>query len=77
MLGVFGVRAARVLSQNLYARLNKAPAADYRPQNIWLSILDLSDGTALALYGQHHWRGSTPLGLKRYLDHSFMALFRT
>ena len=74
--GVFGVRAAPVLLDNLAAPDDGAPARSYRPQSRWLSIMDLGDGRALAVRG-HLWRlGRLALVLKRYLDLGFVRRMR-
>eukprot|EP01036_Dinobryon_divergens_P039647 gene39647-52294_t len=63
--GVFGVRAAPVLLQNLAALGSGAPMERYRPQRHWLSIMDLGDGTGLAMRGGLWWMGRGALALKR------------
>lgn len=71
--GVFGVRAAPVLLANLIARATDAPLKAYRPQARWLSIMDLGDGTGLALRGDFWTHGRPALWLKRRLDLGFVA----
>lgn len=75
--GVFGVRAAPILAANLIARARGAPLRAYDPQRRWLSIMDLGDGTGLALRGGLWWRGRTALWLKRRLDLGFVAKARS
>lgn len=75
-VGVFGVRAAAVLIDNLCAAATGAPLRPYRPQKRWLSILDLADGTALAMRGRLWWVGRLALGLKRRLDLGFVKRSR-
>ncbi|MFC6755199.1 FAD-dependent oxidoreductase, partial [Halorubrum tibetense] len=76
--GVFAVRQASVLFDNLMATLLKQPLRAYRAQTSFLSILSLGDGTAMAtrangmmptLSGRWVWRW------KDRIDRSFMALF--
>lgn len=74
--GVFGVRAAAVLIDNLCATTTGAPLRAYRPQEQWLSILDLADGTALAMRGRLWWAGRLALWLKRRLDRGFVKRSR-
>ncbi|MDP2213722.1 NAD(P)/FAD-dependent oxidoreductase [Phenylobacterium sp.] len=74
--GVFGVRAAPVLKANLVARAQGGRPRPYRPQTRWLSIMDLGDGTGLALRGRLWWRGRTALWVKRRLDLRFVAAAR-
>lgn len=75
-LGVFGVRAGPVLLHNLSAAIQGEALSAYRPQSLWLSVLDLGDGTGLALWGRLWWLGRAPLWLKRWLDRTFLALHR-
>ena len=74
--GVFGVRAAPVLLNNIIATQLGRPLKPYRPQSRWLSIMDLGDGTALAMRGRHWWMGRLPLAVKRWLDLRFVAANR-
>ncbi|MGV9010019.1 NAD(P)/FAD-dependent oxidoreductase [Brevundimonas sp.] len=74
--GVFGVRAADVLIANLCALGAGTPQRPYRPQAQWLSIMDLGDGTAMALRGGLWWRGRAALWLKRRLDLGFVDQHR-
>ena len=55
--GVFGVRAAPILLENLLALARHSPLQTYRPQGQWLSIMDLGNGTGLALRGQSRLAG--------------------
>jgi NADH dehydrogenase FAD-containing subunit len=71
-VGVFGVRAGRVLARNLLAFISGERLAAFHPQRRWLSIMDLGDGTGLALRGRLWWMGRAALRLKRHLDHGFV-----
>ncbi|MFM1959390.1 MAG: hypothetical protein RL588_907 [Pseudomonadota bacterium] len=71
--GVFGVRAAPVLARNLAALATGGSLATYAPQSRWLSILDLGDGTGLALRGRLWSLGRGALFLKRRLDLGFVG----
>jgi NADH dehydrogenase FAD-containing subunit len=74
--GVFGVRAATTLAGNLRALGLSQPLQSYRPQTRWLKILDLGDGTGLAMRGGLWWLGRAALALKRRIDRQFMARYR-
>jgi len=74
--GVFGVRAAPVLLHNLAALGLGAPMRRFQPQRRWLSIMDLGDGTGLAMRGRLWWMGRTALALKRRLDLGFIDRMR-
>jgi NADH dehydrogenase FAD-containing subunit len=71
-VGVFGVRAAPKLAWNLAAMAQARPLKVYTPQTRWLSIMDLGDGTGLALRGRGWWLGRGALRLKRRLDLGFV-----
>lgn len=70
--GLFGVRAAPILLNNLAALGDGRPVLGYRPQQTWLSIMDLGDGRGLAMRGSFWWLGRSALRLKRYLDQDFV-----
>ena len=74
--GVFGVRAAEVLIDNLCALGTGTKPRPYRPQARWLSIMDLGDGTGLAMRGDLWWQGRLALALKRRLDIGFVERHR-
>lgn len=74
--GVFGVRAAPVLLHNLAALGSGEPLRRYVPQRRWLSIMDLGDGTGLAMRGQLWWMGRSALALKRRIDLGFVGRMR-
>lgn len=74
--GVFGVRAAPVLVHNLGALANGSEMRPYAPQSRWLSILDLGDGTGLALRGGLWSQGRGALALKRWIDLGFLDRLR-
>jgi NADH dehydrogenase FAD-containing subunit len=71
-VGVFGVRAARVLAANLAAMAQGGPLTTFHPQRRWLAVLDLGDGTGLALRGRAWAFGRIALRFKRWLDHRFV-----
>jgi selenide,water dikinase len=74
--GVFAVRAAPVLHDNLCAALAGRPLRRYRPQKDYLKLISLGGKAALAerhglvLSGPLIWRW------KDQIDHRFMARFR-
>jgi len=72
MLGVFGVRAAKVLLSNLLARGGGGVATAYHPQASWLSILDLGDGNGLAMWRGKAVYGRLALALKRTVDFAWL-----
>jgi len=74
--GIFGVRAAPVLLNNLAAFREERPMRTYQPQRRWLAIMDLGDGSGFAHRGRFWWLGRTSLRLKRYLDLGFVRRMR-
>lgn len=74
--GVFGVRSAGTLAHNLAALADGGIFQTYRPQTNWLSIMDLGDGSGLALRGGAWWQGCAALKLKRLIDRRFISRYR-
>lgn len=74
--GVFGVRAAPILLNNLMALGDDRPLRRFQPQRRWLSIMDLGDGHGLAMRGRLWWLGRSALRLKRALDLAFVRRMR-
>jgi len=74
--GVFGVRAGPVLARNLAALGAGKRMRRYTPQARWLSVLDLGDGTGLALRGGLWSQGRGALALKRRIDLGFLDRLR-
>ncbi len=77
--GVYAVRAAPVLANNLRAVMRNPPVEPrlHDPQRNALAILDTSDGKALL-----YWRGwshhsALALRLKRWLDERWVKRYRT
>ncbi|MGQ9425159.1 NAD(P)/FAD-dependent oxidoreductase [Gilvimarinus sp. F26214L] len=76
-LGVFGVRQAQYVHRNLLAGLDGEALRVYRPQQRYLSILNLGDGTGLSTWGGLWWGGRVPLILKNHLDRRFLRQYRS
>ncbi|RLQ88420.1 NAD(P)/FAD-dependent oxidoreductase [Notoacmeibacter ruber] len=75
-VGVFGVRAAPILTHNLLARIAGDTMKAYRPQKRWFSALNLGDGTGFGQWGGYYWRGRLPLFMKDRIDRRFMEGYR-
>ena len=75
-IGVVAVRQGEVLSHNLPAAADGKPLRKYRPQRRHLLILNLADGTGLAVWNGLHYRGKLALWLKSYIDRRFMSGLR-
>lgn len=76
-VGVHGVRQGPVLLAGLEARRHVGPAPVYRPQRRMLSIIDLGQGSALAVRGSWWWLGRSSLLLKRVIDRRWLRTHRT
>ena len=75
-LGVFAVRQGPVIFRNLRAALEERPLSEYRPQGRFLYVLNLGDGTGLAVYGPLVWRGKLSWKLKHRIDKRFVEAHR-
>ncbi|MDP9410944.1 MAG: FAD-dependent oxidoreductase [Actinomycetota bacterium] len=75
-LGVFAVRQGPVIFRNLQAALAGTPLSEYRPQRNYLYVLNLGDGTGLAVYGRFSWRGRLSWRIKHSIDERFVREYR-
>ncbi|MEF2072099.1 NAD(P)/FAD-dependent oxidoreductase [Consotaella aegiceratis] len=75
-IGVYGVRAAPILEHNLLASLADRPLRRYRPQRRYLSILDIGDGTGLAMRGRLWLPGRAVARLKHWIDGRFLRRYQ-
>jgi hypothetical protein len=66
-----------VLLVNLLANLEGTPATEFRPQRLYLWIINLGDGTALAMRGGLWWRGRLAFRLKDWIDRRFLKELRS
>ncbi|NBZ89118.1 selenide, water dikinase SelD [Rhodobacteraceae bacterium CYK-10] len=73
--GVFAVRAAPVLLENLKASLTGAPLKEFRPQKDYLKLVSLGGKRALADKWGMRAKGAWAWGLKDRIDRRFMAMF--
>ena len=76
-LGVFAVRQGPVIFHNLQAALSGDPLSEYRPQRRFLYVLNLGDGTGLAVYGSLVWHGRLSWKLKHRIDKKFVEEHRS
>ncbi len=76
-LGVFAVRQGAVIFRNLQASLASAPLTEYVPQKRYLYVLNLGDGTGIAVYGHLSWRGRLSWWLKYLIDGRFVRKHRS
>jgi NADH dehydrogenase FAD-containing subunit len=75
-VGVYAVRESPILFRNLLATIEGKPLTAFKPQEKYLLIFNLGDGSGLLVWGSWIWRGRLAFTLKNYLDTSFMAKFQ-
>lgn len=75
-VGVHAVRQNPVLLHNLRAALEDEELQEYRPQKNFLVILNMGDGTGIAVRGPFTGNGAGALYLKNWIDHRFMRRFQ-
>lgn len=76
-VGVFGVRQAPILKDNLIkAAASSGGLEEYEPQEKFLIILNLGDGTGLAIRGNWHWHGKLAFKVKNFIDTRFMKKYQ-
>lgn len=74
--GVYAVREAPILWNNLKQYLNESTLKRYRPQSDYLSILYTGNEEAMLFYRGFTFHGRWCWKLKRRIDTSFMAKFK-
>jgi len=72
-LGIFAIRQGPVIHHNLKAVLRGEHLREFRPQNRYLYVLNLGDGTGLAVYGDLWWRGRLAYRIKYLIDGRFVS----
>lgn len=75
-LGVFAIRQGPLIYKNMLAFLEGREMTAFRPQPLFLYILNLADHDGLAIRGKAVWRGPAAWRLKDYIDRKFMRLFQ-
>ncbi|GMH61633.1 hypothetical protein TL16_g03298 [Triparma laevis f. inornata] len=74
--GVYAVRSGPILVTNLVNYLKEAPLVPYIPQDDFLKLLMLGDGTAVGFRFGLGLRGKWVWKLKDHIDQMFMDLFK-
>jgi len=75
-VGVYAVREAPILFRNLLATVKGESLKAFKPQERYLLIFNLGDGSGLFVWGSWIWKGRLVFAFKNYLDTSFMAKFQ-
>ncbi|MEO0540878.1 MAG: selenide, water dikinase SelD, partial [Cyanobacteria bacterium P01_A01_bin.105] len=73
--GVFAVRQGPPLYENLKRYLDKSAPKPFIPQQQFLNIIDIGDGSAIASRGALAWQSRLFRRWKDWIDNNFMALF--
>ncbi|MDB5310218.1 MAG: pyridine nucleotide-disulfide oxidoreductase family protein [Gemmataceae bacterium] len=73
--GVQAVREGRVLFDNIAAALRGGRLRSFRPRRAWLSLLNMSNGRAVAAYGPLAAAGRWARHLKSRIDRRWMKMF--
>jgi selenide,water dikinase len=73
--GVFSVRSGPVLWQNLQAKISGEPLELYRPQSLYLFLLNCGNGSAVMSYGSLAGRGGWAFKWKDFIDRGWMRKF--
>ena len=73
--GVFAVRMARPLAENLRRTVTGQALVQYRPQSRWLALISTGDRHAVASRGALYARGDWVWRWKDWIDRRFMRKF--
>lgn len=73
--GVFAVRMARPLAENLRRSVREQPLQAYRPQRRWLALISTGDRYAVASRGALGFSGAWVWRWKDWIDQRFMRRF--
>ncbi len=76
-VGVYAVRQAPVLKQNLIAAVRDKPLKKFKPQSKTLLILNLGNGSGLALWGPFAILSRLMMKAKDVIDRRFLKKFST
>jgi NADH dehydrogenase FAD-containing subunit len=71
-IGVYAIRQAPVLFHNLLTALDGGEPRRFRPQRRYLWIMNLGDGTGLAVRSGLWWHGRAAFWLKDRIDRRFL-----
>ncbi len=74
-VGVYAIREAPILADNIVRFSQGKPLKRYTPQNFYLSILSLAHQTGILQYGKLVFQGTWCWKLKDYIDRSFMKKY--
>ena len=75
-VGVYAVRQNPILHANLMAALEDGEMTRFEPQEAYMLIFNLGDGTGIFVRKSWVWNGKLAFKLKNYIDQRFMKTFQ-
>jgi len=75
-VGVYAVREGPILFHNLLASLRGEPLKVFRPQERYLLIFNLGDGSGLLVRNPFVWKGRLAFRWKSHIDTKFVSKFQ-
>ena len=75
-VGVYAVRENPILHNNLMAALEGGQMEEFTPQESYMLIFNMGDGTGIFVRNSWVWGGWLAFKLKDYVDTSFMKKFQ-
>ena len=75
-VGVYAVRQNPILHANLMAALEGGEMVQFTPQETYMLIFNLGDGTGIFVRKSWVWDGRLAFKLKNYVDQRFMKTFQ-
>jgi len=75
-VGVYAVRQASIIFDNIMASLKKEPLKEFSPQQQYLLILNLGDGNGIFTRHPFVVKAKWAFTLKDYIDRRFMSMFQ-
>ena len=75
-VGVYAVRQNPILYTNLLAALEVKDLEAFQPQETYLLVYNLGNGTGIFYRGKRVWKGRLIFHLKDYIDRRFMRKFQ-
>jgi NADH dehydrogenase FAD-containing subunit len=75
-VGVYAVRQNPILHENIMAALEGGEMKKFEPQEVYMLIFNLGDGTGIFVRKSWVWNGKLAFIMKNYIDKSFMKKFQ-
>ncbi|KGP93040.1 pyridine nucleotide-disulfide oxidoreductase [Pontibacillus chungwhensis BH030062] len=75
--GVFAIRQAPILWENIKGFLSTGDGSHYIPQHKWLAIMSIGHKEGFLLYGKWSYKGKIAWSLKNRIDRKFMNQYQT